>query len=66
MSRRLPIIHKLRKICIICEGDEEVDYINRLIELKVWNEKYDVKLLNAGGNGNIHRDKPSRKGSRAE
>lgn len=53
MSRRLPIIHKLRKICIICEGDEEVDYINRLIELKVWNEKYDVKLLNAGGNGNI-------------
>lgn len=53
MSRRLPIVQKSRKICIICEGDEEVAYISKLIELRVWNKKYEVKLLNAEGNGNI-------------
>lgn len=40
-------------ICIICEGYEEYDYLTKLKELNVWSEKYDVKLYNAEGNGNI-------------
>lgn len=31
---------KGRKICIICEGDEEKDYINALLNKKVFSEKY--------------------------
>ena len=41
------------KICIICEGNEEYEYLKRLKDLKVWNEQYDISLVNAGGNGNI-------------
>lgn len=37
----------------MCEGDEEVDYLNRLKQLNVWHHKYDIILLNAEGNGNI-------------
>lgn len=49
---RLPKFLK-RKICIICEGNEEYDYIERLKLLNVWNEIYDVKCINAEGNGNV-------------
>ncbi len=45
-------LHK-HKICVICEGNEEYEYLNRLKELKVWNEQYDIALVNAKGNGNI-------------
>ena len=41
------------KICVICEGNEEYEYLDRLKKLKVWNEQYDISLVNAGGNGNI-------------
>ncbi|MCM1468060.1 MAG: hypothetical protein NC086_07925, partial [Alistipes sp.] len=41
------------KICIICEGNEEYKYLQRLQTLRVWNEQYDISLVNAGGNGNI-------------
>lgn len=40
-------------ICIICEGHEEYDYLTKLKSLNVWNEKYEVNLYNAEGNGNI-------------
>lgn len=53
MNSRLPKIFDKDKICIICEGDEEFDYLTRLMQLEVWNEKYDVSLDNADGNGNI-------------
>lgn len=53
MKSRLPTFLDKDKICIICEGDEEFDYLNRLKELEVWNEKYEVLLDNADGNGNI-------------
>ena len=53
MPNRLPHISYKRKICIICEGKEEYEYINRLKELKVWSEQYDISLINAEGNGNI-------------
>lgn len=53
MGNRLPFILDNHKICIICEGNEEYEYLNRLKDLKVWNEQYDISLVNAGGNGNI-------------
>ena len=36
-----------------CEGPEEYDYMETLSGLKVWDEKYEFDLVNAGGNGNI-------------
>ena len=53
MQNKLPKIFDKHKICIICEGNEEYEYLKRLIELKVWNEQYEISLVNAGGNGNI-------------
>lgn len=49
----LPVFYNKLKICIICEGNEEYFYLERLKELKVWNMQYDIKLINAEGNGNI-------------
>lgn len=42
-----------KKICLICEGYEEFDYISKLLELKVWADVYDFTLVNAESNGNI-------------
>lgn len=42
-----------KKICLICEGFEEQDYISRLIELGVWSNVYDFTLVNAESNSNI-------------
>lgn len=53
MSNRLPVFSNRHKICIICEGNEEYAYLNRIKMLKVWNQKYEFTLDNAGGNGNI-------------
>ena len=53
MPNKLPKFFDKHKICIICEGNEEYEYLNRLKNLKVWNEQYDISLVNAGGNGNI-------------
>lgn len=50
---RHPIFSDKHKICIICEGNEENDYLDKLISLKVWNEQYEIILDNAEGNGNI-------------
>lgn len=53
MANRMPSIIQKHKICIICEGDEEYDYLAKLKQLNVWAETYDVSLENAKGNGNI-------------
>lgn len=53
MTNKLPKFSDKHKICIICEGNEEYEYLERLKELKVWNGPYDISLVNAGGNGNI-------------
>lgn len=53
MLNKLPKFFDKHKICIICEGNEEYEYLNRLKDLKVWNEQYEILLVNAGGNGNI-------------
>ena len=53
MPNKMPKCFDTPKICIICEGNEEYQYLKRLKDLKVWNEQYDISLVNAGGNGNI-------------
>ena len=53
MPNKLPKFLDNHKICIICEGYEEYEYLRRLKDLKVWNEQYDISLVNASGNGNI-------------
>ena len=45
MPNKLPKFFDNHKICIICEGNEEYEYLNRLKNLKVWNEQYDICLL---------------------
>lgn len=39
--------YKRYKICIVCEGEEEFDYLNRLIQLNVFSKIYEIKLDNA-------------------
>lgn len=53
MTSRMPKFLDRRKICVICEGAEEYEYLERLNTLNVWNEQYKVILDNADGNGNI-------------
>lgn len=53
MANKLPQIFMGSKIYIICEGDEEFEYLERLISLDVWSKKYCFQLENAKGNGNI-------------
>lgn len=53
MKNKLPSIKSQTKICIICEGDEEYEYLERLKSLEMWNAKYDIVLENADGNGNV-------------
>ncbi len=42
-----------RRICIICEGYEEQDYLKRLIDLNVFNRNYEFILINAKSIFNI-------------
>lgn len=53
MRNNIPSILDNHKICIICEGNEEYAYLDRLKQLKVWNSTYEVVMDNACGNGNI-------------
>lgn len=44
MPNKLPKFFDKHRICIICEGNEEYEYLKRLKDLKVWNEQYeDIK-----------------------
>lgn len=54
MNNELPNFSNKRKVCIICEGYEEYDYIEKLKEINVWNDKYDINSFNAEGLGNIY------------
>ena len=53
MTNKLPKIFSGSKICIICEGNEEYEYLDKLNSLGVWSNKYQFILENADGNGNI-------------
>lgn len=37
MPNKMPKFFDKHKICIICEGNEEYQYLKRLKDLKVWN-----------------------------
>lgn len=53
MLNKLPQFSDKHKICVICEGNEEYEYLSRLVDLNVWDAQYEVVLINANGNGNI-------------
>ena len=53
MMNRLPEVFDRHRICVICEGNEEYEYLQRLKVLSIWNEQYEVIPDNARGNGNI-------------
>ena len=53
MKNKVPFFSDKHKICIICEGNEEYEYLERLKYLSVWNAKYEISLVNAQSNGNI-------------
>lgn len=42
-----------KKICIICEGFEEIDYLNALINKAVFSNKYEFILVNSKSINNI-------------
>jgi len=44
---------KERKICIICEGFEEMEYLNALIHKAVFSRKYEFVLINSKSIHNI-------------
>ena len=50
---KLPVLDKKHKVCVICEGYEDVAYFNRLLELGVWNSAYDFSPMNAKSASNI-------------
>lgn len=50
---KLPQLSQKFKICMLCEGYEETEYMKKILDLKVWNNKYAIGLENAEGNGNI-------------
>jgi len=50
---KLPVLEKKHKICVICEGYEDVAYFNRLLELGVWNSTYEFSPMNAKSASNI-------------
>lgn len=53
MQNKLPKLFDKHKICVICEGNEEYEYLERLKVLNVWDAQYEIIPDNAGGNGNI-------------
>ncbi len=50
---KLPVLNKKHKVCVICEGYEEVAYFKRLLELGVWNSAYEFSPMNAKSASNI-------------
>jgi hypothetical protein len=53
MPNRRPVLNKQKKICIICEGYEEYEYLEKVVSLNIWNRCYKFDLVNAESNGNI-------------
>lgn len=53
MAKLPPIRAGRHKVCIICEGNEDYAYMQRMLELNVWNPAYDFQLINAKSESNI-------------
>lgn len=50
---RVPIISRKHRVCVICEGMEELVYFKRLLELNVWSTVYEFIPINAQGESRI-------------
>lgn len=50
---KLPVLDRKHKVCVICEGFEDVAYFKRLIALNVWNSTYEFFPVNVKGASNI-------------
>ena len=50
---KLPVLNVRHKICVICEGYEDVGYFNRLVDLNVWSHIYEFFTINAKTSSNI-------------
>lgn len=50
---RLPNLERKHKICVICEGYEDVAYFKRLLKLNVWSTVYEFQPINVKGASNI-------------
>ena len=44
---KLPPISQQHRICVICEGLEDIPYFNRLLDLIVWSSAYKFTTINA-------------------
>ena len=53
MSRKLPKVKNTNTILIICEGDEEFDYLEKLKSLDIWSHDFSIKLEKAESIDNI-------------
>lgn len=53
MAKLPPIRVGQHKVCIICEGNEDYAYMQRMLGLNVWNSAYDFQLINAKSESNI-------------
>ncbi len=53
MARRLPPIKQSHRILIICEGNEEYEYLSKLKASNVWSHNFSVDLKNAESIDNI-------------
>lgn len=49
----LPPISNKHKVCVICEGFEDLHYFKRLVDLNVWSSSYEFILINAKSASNI-------------
>lgn len=49
----LPPISNRHKVCVICEGFEDLHYFKRLVDLNVWSSSYEFVLINAKSASNI-------------
>lgn len=50
---KLPNIQRKHKICVICEGNEEFFYFEKLTNIAVWSDVYEFYLFNAKSASNI-------------
>ena len=50
---KLPVLSTKHKVCVICEGNEDTAYFERLLELNVWSDSYELYPVNAKGASNI-------------
>lgn len=49
-----PPINNRHKVCVICEGYEDIEYFKRLVQFNVWrNDIYEFILINAKSASNI-------------